>query len=105
MTHSIPEEVENLFYQIKVKILALRANVQNIGHELDQLVIRAEALENINRAGLERRLRQAFANTPAADPEDPAMPRVARRAVYLPIDEEGKWQAALVRTLEIMAYS
>ena len=33
------------------------------------------------------------------------MPRVARRAVYLPIDEAGKWRTALVRTLEIMAYS
>ena len=52
-TDNVPEEVENLFYQIRVKILALRANVQNIGRELDQLVIRSEALENINRAALE----------------------------------------------------
>ena len=104
LTGSVPEEVDNLFYQIKVKILALRANVQNIGRELDQLVIRAEALENINRAGLESRLRQAFGR-PADDDRDAAIPRVARRAVYLPIDDAGKWQAALVRTLEIMAYS
>ena len=31
--------------------------------------------------------------------------RVARRAIYLPIDEAGHWRTALVRTLEIMAYS
>jgi transcription-repair coupling factor (superfamily II helicase) len=104
-TGNVPEEVENLFYQIRVKILALRANVQNIGRELDQLVIRSEALENINRAGLERRLHQAFGSAPNRNDPDAAIPRVARRAVYLPIDEAEKWRAALVRTLEIMAYS
>lgn len=106
-TGGVPIEVENLFYQIRVKILAVRANVQNIGRELDQLVIRSEALENINRAGLERRLRQAFGSRaqPIARSMDEAIPRVARRAVYLPIDEEGQWQTALVRTLEILAYA
>ena len=105
LTNSVPEEVENLLFQIRVKILALRANVQNIGRELDQLVIRSEALENINRAALERRLRQAFGAPSGRDDLDQAIPRVARRAVYLPIDDEEKWRAALVRTLEIMAYS
>jgi transcription-repair coupling factor (superfamily II helicase) len=104
-TGNVPEEVENLFYQIRVKILALRANVQNIGRELDQLVIRSEALENINRAALERRLLQAFGSAPNRNDPDAAIPRVARRAVYLPIDEAEKWRGALVRTLEIMAYS
>ena len=102
---NVPEEVENLFYQIRVKILALRANVQNIGRELDQLVIRSEALENINRPALERRLHQAFGSAPSRNDPDAAIPRVARRAVYLPIDDAEKWRGALVRTLEIMAYS
>jgi transcription-repair coupling factor (superfamily II helicase) len=101
----VPEEVENLFYQIRVKILALRANVQNIGRELDQLVIRSEALENMNRTALEARLRQAFGAAPNRNDPDAAIPRVARRAVYLPIDDAEKWRGALVRTLEIMAYS
>jgi transcription-repair coupling factor (superfamily II helicase) len=104
-TGNVPEEVENLFYQIRVKILALRANVQNIGRELDQLVIRSDALENINRAALEGRLLQAFGSAPNRKDPDAAIPRVARRAVYLPIDDAEKWRAALVRTLEIMAYS
>lgn len=104
-TGNVPEEVENLFYQIRVKILALRANVQNIGRELDQLVIRSDALENINRTALEGRLLQAFGSAPNRKDPDAAIPRVARRAVYLPIDEAEKWRAALVRTLEIMAYS
>ncbi|MCC6458281.1 MAG: transcription-repair coupling factor [Caldilineaceae bacterium] len=105
VTGSVPEEVENLFYQIRVKILALRANVQNIGRELDQLVIRSEALENINRSALESRLHQAFGSAPNRNDPDAAIPRVARRAVYLPIDDAEKWRGALVRTLEIMAYS
>jgi transcription-repair coupling factor (superfamily II helicase) len=105
VTGNVPEEVENLFYQIRVKILALRANVQNIGRELDQLVIRSEALENINRTALESRLRQAFGSAPSRNAPDAAIPRVARRAVYLPIDDAEKWRGALVRTLEIMAYS
>ena len=88
----VPEEVENLFYQIRVKILALRANVQNIGRELDQLVIRSEALENINRAALESRLHQAFGSAPSRNDPDAAIPRVARRAVYLPIDDAEKWR-------------
>ncbi len=104
-TGGVPVEVENLFYQIRVKILALRANVQNIGRELDQLVIRSEMLENINRTALERRLRQAFGASPQRVDLDAAIPRVARRAVYLPIDDEERWRNALVRTLEIMAYS
>jgi transcription-repair coupling factor (superfamily II helicase) len=104
-TNNVPVEVENLFYQIRIKILALRANVQNIGRELDQLVIRSEALENINRSALESRLRQAFGAAPRGVDLDLAIPRVARRAVYLPIDEAEKWRGALVRTLEIMAYS
>lgn len=104
-TGSVPVEVDNLFYQIRVRMLALRANVQNIGRELDQLVIRSDAFENIDRSALERRLRQAFGQMPHGDYAPDEMPRVARRAVYLPIDEEGKWRTALVRTLEIMAYS
>jgi transcription-repair coupling factor (superfamily II helicase) len=104
-TNSVPVEVENLFYQIRVKILALRANVQNIGRELDQLVIRSEMLENMNRAALEARLRQAFGQVSHREYPDAAIPRVARRAVYLPLDDEEKWRNALIRTLEIMAYS
>ena len=105
ITKSVPEEVENLFYQIRVKILALRAGVHNIGRELDQLVLRSEALENVNRMALARRLQQAFGVAPGRAEADAAVPRVARRAVYLPIDEENKWQPALIRTLEILAYS
>ena len=102
---SVPEEVENLLFQIKVKILALKAGVERIGRELDQLVLKSEALENMNRPAMQRRIRIGLGqiDDENIDPEQSA--RVARRAIYLPIDEEGNWKTALVRTLEIMAYS
>lgn len=104
-TRSVPEEVDNLLYQILVKILALRAGVQNIGRELDQLVIRSDALENMNRSVMQRRLQLGLGHLEDERfiPEDAA--RVARRAIYLPIDEENKWRTVLLRTLELMAYS
>jgi len=104
-TGSVPDEVENLLFQIKVKILALKAGVERIGRELDQLVLRSEALENMNRPAMQRRIRLGLGQVDDdnIDPEHSA--RVARRAIYLPVDEEGAWKIALVRTLEIMAYS
>lgn len=104
-TDSVPEEVENLLFQIRIKILALKAGVERIGRELEQLVLRSEALENMNRPAMQRRLRLGLGQVDDEniDPEQSA--RVARRAIYLPIDNEGVWRVALVRTLEIMAYS
>ncbi len=104
-TGTVPEEVENLLFQIRVKILALKAGVERIGRELDQLVLRSETLENMNRPAMQRRIRLGLGQVDdeGIDPERSA--RVARRAIYLPIDDEGAWKVALVRTLEIMAYS
>lgn len=104
-TGTVPIEVENLLFQIKIKILALKAGVERIGRELDQLVLKSEALENMNRPAMQRRIRTGLGqiDDENIDPEQSA--RVARRAIYLPIDDEGNWKIALVRTLEIMAYS
>ena len=104
-TNSVPVEVENLLFQIRVKMLALQAGVSNIGRELEQIVVRSEALENMNRKVMERRLQMALGHLEDENfvPEEAA--RVGRRAIYLPVDEAGKWKSALVRTLQIMAYS
>jgi transcription-repair coupling factor (superfamily II helicase) len=101
---SVPDEIENLLFQIKVKILALRAGVDKIGRELDQLVLHSETLENMNRAAMQHRIRQGLGQLEVDLPPD-EIARVARRAIYLPVDEAGHWKTALVRTLEIMAYS
>lgn len=104
-TGGVPEEVDNLLYQIQIKILALGAGVQNIGRELDQIVVRSEILENMNRTALQRRLRLGLGHLEddVFVPEDAA--RVARRAIYLPVDDAGRWRTVLTRTLQIMAYS
>ncbi len=104
-TQSVPEEVENLLFQIRIKILALRAGVSRIGRELDQLVLHSEALENMNRPAMQRRLRQGLGQLNDENIVPDTAARVARRAIYLPIDEAGHWRTALVRTLEIMAYA
>jgi len=82
-------EVENLFFQIRVKILAVHAGVDKIGRDMDNLVLYSEALENMDRKMLERRLRLALGKISAEDlsfvPADAA--RVGRRAIYLPIDD------------------
>jgi hypothetical protein len=104
-TGSVPEEVENLFFQIRIKILATRAGIDKVSRELDHLVLRSDALENMDRRLLQRRLRMHLGHIDADDgsfvPDEGA--KVARRAIHLPIDDEGQWQPALVRTLQIMA--
>jgi transcription-repair coupling factor (superfamily II helicase) len=104
-TGGVPEEVENLLFQIRIKILATRAGVSKVGRELDHLVLHADALENMDRRTLQRRLRLHLGKLNEEDgvhiPDEGA--KVARRAIHLPIDDEGQWQPALVRTLQVMA--
>jgi transcription-repair coupling factor (superfamily II helicase) len=104
-THSVPEEVENLFFQIRIKTLAVRAGVERIGRENDQIVLHSQALENMDRKTLERRLRLGLGkiseDTGLFLPQDAAW--VGRRSVYLPIDDKERWRTVLLRTLEIMA--
>ena len=104
-TGSVPEEIENLFFQIRIKILAARAGIDRIGRDMDNLVLHSEMLENMDRRAMERRLRLGLGTISADDasfvPEEAA--RVGRRAVYLPVDDAGQWRQALLRTLEIMA--
>ncbi len=105
LSGGVPEEVDNLFFQIRVKLLAVRAGVDRIGRDMEQIVLHSEALENMDRRALERRLRLGLGRISDDSglfvAEDAA--RVGRRALYLPIDDEGRWRYALLRTLEIMA--
>ena len=54
---------------------------------------------------MQRRLRLGLGRISEEDnsfvPEDAA--RVGRRAIYLPVDEIGRWRDVLLRTLQIMA--
>jgi transcription-repair coupling factor (superfamily II helicase) len=85
----LPEKVINLLYQLKVKILAMAAQVQAIGVEAGQIYIRAESLENIDRQSLQKRL-------------DPAV-RVNRRQLWLPLHPEANiWEQELEKILRTM---
>lgn len=86
---TMPEPVANLLYQLKLKLLAMDAGVKSVVTEVGQIVIRADSLENIDRAGLQRRL------SPAA--------RVTRRQVSLPLHPNQEvWQAELEKTLRLI---
>ncbi|MCS7220456.1 MAG: transcription-repair coupling factor [Anaerolineae bacterium] len=83
----LPPEARNLLYQMRVKILAVNAQVQAIAREEGQLVLRSDALEHMDREALQRRLGTRG--------------RVARRAVWMPMRED--WQINLLRVLELLA--
>ncbi|MFC2031148.1 transcription-repair coupling factor, partial [Chloroflexota bacterium] len=85
----IPEEAENLFYQLELKLLALAAGAKTIATEEGQIVVRADSLEDLDRAGLQRRLGERA--------------RVSRRAIWLPSDTDGRWRTALTAVLQAVA--
>ena len=87
---AIPDEVDNLLYQLRLKALAGAAGVESIAVEDGKLAVRCPRLETANRPGLQRRLgREA---------------RVSRRAVWVPFAgiPEQRWRVLLVQLLEAM---
>ncbi len=93
-----PQEVENLLFQLRIKVLAGRAGVRAIRLEAGKLAVYCDRLAEVNRPGLQRRLGHGI--------------RVGRRAIWIPwLSRErawaGKsaisWQELLVRVLETLA--
>ena len=82
-----PAQVEDLLYVLQVKALAIRAGVSAIGREDEQLALRSDALETVDRAQLQQRL------GPGA--------RVGRRQVLIPLSGSVDWRKELLRVLEI----
>ncbi len=119
-TGSLPPEMENLFYQIRVKMEALRIGILNIGRRRDQIAIRipqgfplhAIGREEVvkgeiavgHRRRLQEFLRMALGGT---TDEGEFIPNnaihVGREAVYIPIDEEGRWRTDLLHSLKALA--
>ena len=90
---SLPDEVDNLLFQIRVKALASRAGVQSISPIDTQISIRVPGLESADRRALQRQLGDQV--------------RVSRQAVWLPWEKswDSPWRVALVQTLERLADS
>ena len=85
----LPPEAQSLFYQLGLKIDALAVDVKAITIEEGQIVVRADSLEQLDRTWLQRRLGDRA--------------RVARRAVWLPLDDGDRWRTALAAVLQAMA--
>ncbi len=84
----VPEEVQNLLYVVRVKVLAVNAGVEAIALEEGQLLIKSAGLETMDRAALQKKLQAS--GIPA---------RVARRAIWLELREGDAWRDDLVKTL------
>ena len=88
----IPDEVDNLLFQLRVKLLASRAGVLTVTTFDGQIAIYMDVLEDANRPALQRYLGGAA--------------RVSKRAIWLRQEGEAgesPWQVALVQTLERLA--
>jgi hypothetical protein len=79
---------QNLLYQLQLKAMALEARVEAVVAEFNHLVIRSDALEEVDRVALQRALGERI--------------RVQRREIYLPLGPEKVWRAELVRTLQVI---
>jgi transcription-repair coupling factor (superfamily II helicase) len=88
---SIPDEVDSLLYQLRLKVLAGVAGVDNIAVDGGKLSVRCLRLEYANRAGLQRRLGQGV--------------RVSKRAVWVPYAglPQQRWRVLLVQVIEALA--
>ena len=85
----LPAPVINLLYQLKLKILARAAEVLSLGVEHDQIVIKADALEKIDRQGLQRRVNLGA--------------RIGRRQAWIPLHaDQAVWQAEIEKVLVLM---
>jgi transcription-repair coupling factor (superfamily II helicase) len=83
----IPDPVDNLLYQLRIKVLAMRAHATSITVESGQIRIRVPGLDQIPRYRLQRYLSNGV--------------RVSKKAIWLGREMSTReWQVALVRVLE-----
>jgi len=85
----LPEMVENLFYQMKVKLRAERVGLASVGMETGQIVLRYPSAPNGNG---ENRL-------PDLGPEV----RGGKGAYWCTFGKDADWKERLLETLELMA--
>ncbi|MCB0008283.1 MAG: hypothetical protein KDE04_17585, partial [Anaerolineales bacterium] len=83
----IPDPIDNLLYQLRVKSLAIRAGISTITTEANQIRLRMPNLEVMDRMKLQRYLGHDS--------------RVSKSAVWLSLAEgTNDWKVALVQVLE-----
>ena len=83
----IPDPVDNLLYQLRVKVLAGKAGVSSVTVESGQIRVRVPGLDHLPRYRLQRYLGEVV--------------RVSRKAVWFGRDlSTNEWKIILVRVLE-----
>ena len=85
----LPESVQDLLFQVKVKLLASRSGVTSIGRDSGQILVHSPAVARLKRLDLQHHL------------GDQA--RVGSRAIWVPIDAEGAWRERLLHVLDILS--
>jgi transcription-repair coupling factor (superfamily II helicase) len=84
---AIPDPVHNLLYQLRIKVLALRAGATAVVSEAGQIKIRVHDLEGLDRFRLQRYLGEAV--------------RVSKKAIWMKRElSTHEWQIELVQVLE-----
>jgi transcription-repair coupling factor (superfamily II helicase) len=81
----LPQATVNLLYQLRLKSVAIEAQVETIVTENREIVIRSEALEYADRSVLKRKLGDQI--------------QVRRREVRLSLGSEAVWRSELMDTL------
>ncbi|HZY43972.1 MAG TPA: transcription-repair coupling factor [Anaerolineae bacterium] len=86
----VPKSVDNLMFQLHLKVLAAHALVSAIvrDREHNRLVVRSEALERVDRVGLQNRIRD--------------LGSVQRREIHVPLSSGNEWRTTVTRVLEEM---
>ncbi len=86
----LPEAIQGLLFQLKVKLRAARASVTAIASEDSQISIRLPYLAEVDRAALQQYLGNGV--------------RVSRTSVWLPREQDAKaWQTRLLNVLDKLA--
>ena len=86
---ALPAAVDNLLYQIDVKLLAQAAGATAVAAQDGKVLVRLPYLPDINRDSLQRRLGEDI--------------MVTRTAVELPLADRETWQVRLLDVLEQLA--
>ncbi len=81
----LPEDAINLFYQLKVKLMADKAGLISVSGEAGQIVLRFPPLEDGDTARDLPELGEAI--------------RTGKNAIWIPVDEDSGWQDRLLVVL------
>ncbi len=117
--NALPHELENLFYQIQVKMEALRAGILNIARRRDQIAVKlpvgfplhAIGSSDVVKGELDdgpRRKLQSFLRMGLGHTTDDGefIPNnaihVGREAIYIPIDQDERWRTLLIDSLKAL---